>query len=151
MCLAALTVLLDGGKGSLAVILAATLAQQWQGNVLLWSGLAGLGAVIGHIFPVWLGFKGGKGVATAFGVFLPLAWPVGVACMATWLAVAVVFRISSMAALFAMALAPAYAIFWSNETTAVFALVIALLVIAKHRANISRLRKGEEPRIGRST
>ena len=149
--LAAITLLLDGGKGALAVILAATLAQPWQGDALLWSGLAGLCAVIGHIFPVWLGFKGGKGVATALGVFVALAWPIGVACMITWLLIAVVFRISSMAALFAMALAPAYAIFWSNGTTAAFALVIAVLVIVKHRANISRMRRGEEPRIGQTS
>lgn len=157
--LAVLTLLLDGGKGFVAVIAAAMLYPTWnmifgdgvsdERDVVIWSCIAGLFAVLGHIFPLWLRFKGGKGVATAIGVFTALSWPVGVACMVTWLLVAVVSRISSLAALVAMALAPLYAYLWMDETVAMLASIVALLVIAKHYANIRRLLKGEEPRIGR--
>jgi glycerol-3-phosphate acyltransferase PlsY len=149
--LAALTVLLDGGKGVLAVCLAAMLARHWQGDALFWSGIAGLGAVLGHMFPVWLRFKGGKGIATALGVFLALAWPIGIAGMLTWLLIAILFRISSLAGIVAMALAPAYAFIWAPPVLVGFVGVIAVLVIAKHHTNIRRLLKGEEPRIGRTT
>lgn len=154
--LAALTLLLDGAKGAAAVLLVGVLVGLLAGEYLAaasvdeaWPAAAGLGAVLGHLFPVWLRFQGGKGVATALGVFLALAWPVGVACMATWLLVAAVFRLSSLAALFAMTLAPAYAFFWAQPVHVEFAGVIALLVIVKHHANIRRLIKGEEPRIGK--
>ena len=154
--LAALTLLFDIGKGVAAVLLAAAAAywltrQPPPGALPLFPSMAALGAVLGHIFPVWLRFKGGKGVATALGVFVALAWPVGVACIVTWLAVASMSRISSLAALVAMAMAPVYAFIWASETIAVFAVIIAALVIAKHHANIRRLLKGEEPRIGASS
>lgn len=157
--LAALTLLLDGGKGAAAVLAIGCVIAPRLGSmtgytvapqdIVMASCLAGFGAVLGHIFPVWLRFKGGKGVATAIGVFTALSWPVGVACMATWLLVAAASRISSLAALVAMAFAPVYAIVWSNTPTIVLCVVVAIIVILKHHANIRRLLKGEEPRIGR--
>lgn len=150
--LAALTLLLDIGKGAAAVLFVSRLAvglSPHSDDLAIITCLAGFGAVLGHIFPVWLRFKGGKGVATALGVFTALSWPVGVACMVTWLLVAAASRISSLAALVAMALAPLYAHLWSEPAVVALTAVVALLVIAKHYANIRRLLKGEEPRIGR--
>src|SRR5579871_4952020 len=100
--LAALTVLLDGGKGALAVLIARAFGPDF-------AVIAGGAAVIGHLFPVWLRFRGGKGVATALGVWLAIAWPVGVAACATWLAVAALMRYSSLAGLVSVVAAPAYA------------------------------------------
>lgn len=141
--LAAATLLLDGGKGAAAVLLAGL----WGPDMQL---AAGLGAVLGHMFPVWLCFKGGKAVATTLGVLLGLAWPVGVAACATWLAVAALFRISSLAGLLSLAAAPLYAwLLMRDLQLAQLATLLAVLVWARHHANIRRLLKGEEPRIGR--
>ena len=150
--LAALTLLLDIGKGAAAVLIVGSMFHSVAGSIDddIWMGIAGLGAVLGHIFPVWLRFKGGKGVATALGVFLALAWPMGVACIVTWLLVAAVFRLSSLAALFAMALAPAYASIWASSDEIWFPTIIAVLVIARHHGNIRRLIQGKEPRIGKT-
>ncbi len=143
--LAAATLILDGGKGTAAVLLAGL----WGPDMQL---AAALGAVLGHLFPVWLSFKGGKGMATALGVLLGLAWPVGVAACATWLAVAAVFRFSSLAALISIAAAPAYAWLLMRDLQLVqLAAVVALLVWWRHHANIRRLLRGEEPRIGRKS
>lgn len=142
--LAALTLLLDGGKGVLAVLL----AFHWWGRDA--AAFGGAAAVIGHLFPVWLRFKGGKGVATTFGVLIAIAWPVGLAAMATWLAVAALFRISSLAAILAIAASPIYAWLWSDTRCVELTIVLAILVLVKHHANIRRLLKGEEPRIGAS-
>lgn len=141
--LAAATLLLDGGKGWLAV---AWIHAYGHGGMFL----AGICVFLGHLFPVWLKFKGGKGVATGFGVFYALAWPLGVIGCAVWLATALLFRISSLSALVAYAVAPVAA--WTltgSWKDALLALVIAALVYWKHWANIRRLVKGEEPRIGK--
>jgi len=139
--LAAATLLLDGGKGSLAVLLGATAGPEA-------AIAAGGGAFLGHCFPVWLGFKGGKGVATFLGVMLAIAWPAGLACCATWLAVAALLRWSSAAALAAAALAPVYAWWFADPPQAALAAAMAVVVFARHHANIRRLLAGTEPKIG---
>ncbi len=141
--LAGATLLLDGAKGVAAVLLAVWLGGHQAG---LW---AGGGAVLGHLFPVWLGFRGGKGGATGLGVLLAAAWPVGLLCCATWLATAKLARISSLATLAAFALAPLFAWALANGGVVKLSLVIAVLVFARHHANIRRLLAGQEPRIGR--
>jgi glycerol-3-phosphate acyltransferase PlsY len=141
--LAAATLLLDAGKGAFAVGVFRYLGPP---DAALWGGL---GAVIGHLFPVWLGFKGGKGVATALGVLLTAAWPVGVASCAVWLIVFGMARISSLASLAAMAIAPLAAVIFAPGKTAWLALAIALMVIARHHENIRRLLAGNEPRVGK--
>ena len=139
--LAALTLVLDMAKGAVAVLLGAHYGPDT-------AVLAGGGAVIGHIAPIWLGFKGGKGVATALGVLTALAWPVGILSAVTWLIVAAVGRISSLAALIAVGAAPVYAYVLVDPQRAELALFIAVLVWLRHYENIRRLLKGQEPRIG---
>ena len=139
--LAALTLVLDMAKGAVAVLLGAHYGPDT-------AVLAGGGAVIGHIAPIWLGFKGGKGVATALGVLTALAWPVGILSAVTWLIVAAVGRISSLAALIAIGAAPVYAYLLVDPQRAELALFIAVLVWVRHYENIRRLLKGQEPRIG---
>lgn len=139
---AALTLLLDGGKGAAAVLLARALAGEDAAQ------LAGLMAFFGHCFPIWLGFKGGKGVATFLGLMLALAWPVGIACCATWLAAAALSRISSMGALGAALAAPVWAVLLNRSDTALLAAVLAAIVFWRHSANIARIRAGTEPKIG---
>jgi glycerol-3-phosphate acyltransferase PlsY len=141
--LAAATLALDIGKGALALWLAGQLWGETAGLV------AGFGAMLGHAFPVWLGFKGGKGVATGAGVLLAAAWWLALGAALVWLAVAVVFRISSAAAMAACAAAPVIALIAGRPDLAVFSAGIAALVVIRHRANIQRLLAGTEPRIGR--
>ena len=140
--LAAATLLLDAIKGAAAILI----ANWWGGHAaILW---AGAGAVLGHAFPVWLGFKGGKAVATSYGVLIAAAWPVGLCAGAVWLVVAALARMSSLAALASFALAPVLAAILGDMTIVKLALVIAVLVFARHHTNIRRLIAGTEPRIG---
>jgi glycerol-3-phosphate acyltransferase PlsY len=145
---AALTLLGDALKGWLAVVLARLLAPRFGlgEDVVL---LCALAVFIGHLYPVFFRFQGGKGVATALGVLVGIDPWLGLACLATWLAVARVFRISSLAALAAAVLAPVYAgllVGWGRTTLAV--LVIALLLVYRHRSNLVKLVAGQEARIG---
>jgi glycerol-3-phosphate acyltransferase PlsY len=142
--LAALTLVGDIGKGVVATLVARAL---WGETA---AAVAGGAAFLGHLFPVWLGFRGGKGVATFFGVMLAVAWPVGLLAGATWIAVAALLRLSSLAALVAVALAPLYAIAVDRPASVAWlALFMAVLVYIRHADNIRRLLKGQEPRIGR--
>ncbi len=139
---AAGTLLCDAAKGAAAVLIA---RHVWSDDASLG---AALGAVLGHLFPVWLRFKGGKGVATAFGVLLALYWPAALLAAATWLLVAIVTRISSLSALVTAVTAPVYMVLFHQVAYAAVSAVIALLVIVMHHANIRRLLNGTEPRIG---
>jgi glycerol-3-phosphate acyltransferase PlsY len=139
--LAASTLLLDGAKGFLAV----WLAWRWWPEV---AGLAALGAVLGHCFPLWLGFKGGKGVATTLGVTLALGWQIGAAYAATWLVMLALTRISSLSGMTAAVAAPVAAWLLGRAELVPVLAGIAALVIVLHRANIARLRAGTEPRLG---
>ncbi|MBX9663227.1 glycerol-3-phosphate 1-O-acyltransferase PlsY [Novosphingobium sp.] len=139
--LAASTLLLDLAKGAAAVLL----ARAWFPGT---EGLAAFAAVIGHCFPVWLRFNGGKGVATTMGVSLGLAWPIGLVYALVWLGMLAATRVSSLGGLCAVIAAPIAALLLGyNDYAAVLAL-LALMVIWLHRANIARLRAGTEPRIG---
>jgi len=141
--LAAATLLLDGGKGAAAVLL----AKLWGPDMAL---VAAFGAVVGHLFPVWLAFKGGKGVATTLGALLALSPLLGAASCLAWLLVAVVFRYSSLAALVAVAAAPVVAWFLLADLQMVqLTGALALLVWLRHHENIRRLLSGQEARIGR--
>ena len=149
--LALITLLGDGGKGAVAVLIAwlATRDGPKETQAVLTSLAAGA-AFLGHLFPVWLKFKGGKGVATFFGTLLAAAWPVGLAAGATWIAMAFLFRISSLAALTAVALAPIYAAFVFDRPLPIawLSLFMGVLIYIRHKDNIRRLLKGEEPKIG---
>jgi len=140
--LAAATVLLDGGKGVIAVLLGGWLAGR---DGVLFGGIA---AVAGHCFPIWLGFRGGKGVATSYGVLIAASWPVGLCAGAVWLVVAALARISSLSALVSFAAAPIIAALLADAAVVKLTLVIAVLVFVRHHQNIRRLLAGSEPRIG---
>lgn len=137
-----LTLLGDAGKGAAAVFLARWLVGEGA------AGIAGLFALLGHLYPVFLGFKGGKGVATFLGTLVALSFPAGAAACATWLATALAFRFSSLSALVATGLAPVFTALFYQWHGAVVVAVMSTLVIVKHRTNIARLRAGTEPRIG---
>lgn len=148
---AVLTLLGDTLKGWVAVVLARSLAPQFSlsDDVVL---LCALAVFIGHLYPVFFSFKGGKGVATALGVLMGLNPWIGLACMVTWLLMARVFRISSLSALTTAVLAPVYAgllLGWGDTTMTV--LVIALLLVYRHKSNLIKLVNGEEGRIGKQT
>lgn len=138
-----LTLVLDGGKGAAAVLIARAFALE---DAVM---LAGFASFLGHCFPVWLGFKGGKGVATFLGLALAVAWPVGLLMCATWLLMAVVFRYSSLSALAAAALSPVYAYFTGYQNMTVLFIALAVLIYVRHAQNISRLLAGQETKIGK--
>ncbi len=139
-----LTLVLDAGKGGIAVLLARAIVGEEDA-----AQVAGLAAFFGHCFPIYLSFKGGKGVATFLGTLLALWWPLGLAACATWLVTAAVLRYSSAAALVAAALSPLWAWLLGRPETAVLSLLLAVLIFVRHRENVLRLRAGTEPRIGR--
>jgi len=143
--LAAMTLVGDAGKAMVAVAVLRALYGEDAGAV------AGAAAFMGHLFPVWLGFKGGKGVATFFGVFLVIDWPIGIMAGATWIITAAVARISSLSALVAVALTPVYLLALSQPRAFLgAALFMGVLIYYRHLPNIQRLLKGQEPRIGGS-
>ncbi|WP_420549688.1 glycerol-3-phosphate 1-O-acyltransferase PlsY [Curvivirga sp.] len=142
--LALATLLLDSGKGAIAALSFAYLLGPMAGLI------AGIAAVVGHNFPIWLKFKGGKGVATTLGTLAAISWPVGLGAAVTWLIMAVVFRISSLSALVALALAPIYAWYFQKPEVAIGAAILAILAWIRHHQNIVRILKGEEPKIGKS-
>jgi len=142
MAAAGLTLLFDTAKGAASVWIAAYF---WGPDAALF---AALGAFLGHLFPIWLGFKGGKGVAVSLGILLMLYWPAALAALATWVTVLALFRISSLSALVASVFAPIYMFLFGREHAAVLTLALAVLVLLSHRKNIRRLLSGEEPRIG---
>ena len=137
------TLLLDGGKGALAVVLARTFVGAEDA-----AQVAGLAAFLGHLYPVWLGFRGGKGVATFLGLMLALDWRVGLACCATWAVAVAVTRISSVGALMAAALSPLWLFAFDHGRMLALVLVLTLLIYIRHAANLGRLKAGTEPRIG---
>jgi acyl phosphate:glycerol-3-phosphate acyltransferase len=141
---AALTLLLDALKGTAPVVAMTWLAGSSAGI------LAGLAAFFGHLFPMWLGFKGGKGVATNIGVLFGLHWPLGLIFLVIWVAVALAFRMSSLAALTASLLTPLWAWLLGRTDLLLPALVLGAAIFLTHRANIARLLKGEEPKIALS-
>jgi glycerol-3-phosphate acyltransferase PlsY len=146
---AIITLLGDAAKGLMPVLLAHFYIHRHSGPAWL-PAAAGFGAFIGHLYPLYFGFRGGKGVATAYGVLLGIAWPVFVMTGSTWLLMAAIFRISSLSALTAFALAPLYGYWWlGSGTTAAWILAMTVLIWWRHRANIQRLLNGTEPRIGK--
>lgn len=142
---AAATLLLDAAKGAVAVLLSRWLA---QGDAVQ---VAALAAMLGHCYPVWLRFKGGKGVATFLGLMLALAWPVGIGCCLAWLVGAAVTRMSSAGALVAAAASTFLMVTLGAGQFLVLGAVLTLLVFWRHRANIGRIRAGTEPKIGQKT
>ena len=140
--LALATLLLDGGKGAAAVLIARLVSEDL-------TVIAGGAAILGHLFPVWLKFKGGKGVATTLGTLIAANWMVGIGACLVWLAMAVLFRYSSLSALIAVASAPFLALWLGSVPQACLAAFAAVLVWIRHHENIRRLLKGEEPKIGK--
>ncbi len=139
---AALTLLLDGGKGAVAVLLARYFAGEDAAQV------AALAAMIGHCYPVWLKFRGGKGVATFLGILLALAWPVGVGCCLAWAVTAATSRISSMSALAAAAVSTFLMVFLGYGNMLILGVLLTILIFWRHRANIKRIKANTEPKIG---
>ena len=138
------TLLLDSGKGAIAVLIARFAVGEDAAQ------LAAFTSFMGHLFPVWLGFRGGKGVATFLGTLLALAWPVGIACCLTWLATAAVSRISSLSALVAAASSVLWLFLLGHGQMALLGFLLTVLIFYRHSANIQRLVAGTEPRIGRA-
>ena len=137
-----LTLIGDAGKGALAVLIA-----RWAVGES-GAGIAAIFAMLGHLYPIFLGFKGGKGVATFLGTLLALSFPVGLAACAAWAVTAALFRVSSLSALVCAGLAPVFTIYFYHWHGAVLVAIMAVLIFVKHSANIQRLRDGSEPKIG---
>ena len=142
---AAVTLLLDAGKGAVAVLIARAAVGEDAAQ------LAALCSFLGHLFPIWLRFRGGKGVATFIGTLLALAWPVGLATCATWAVAALVTRISSLAALCAAALSSLWLVVFHQGQMILLVIILTLLVYARHWANLKRIKQGTEPRIGQKS
>lgn len=140
---AAATLILDAAKGGIAVLIARAMVGEDAAQ------LAALASFLGHLFPVWLGFRGGKGVATFLGILLALAWPVGLMACATWIIAAAISRISSVSALAASAFTPGFLAFAGYSEAVILTLLLAVLVWIRHASNIRRLGEGTEPKIGK--
>lgn len=140
---AAATLLFDAGKGAVAVLIAQALIGDDAAQI------AGLAAFLGHLYPIWLKFRGGKGVATFLGILLALYWPLGLAACATWLVFALGTRISSLGALGAAAMAPLWMLWMHHGEMLILGAIFTILIYIRHAANISRIRAGTEPKIGR--
>ena len=140
---AAFTLIGDAGKAGAAVLLARALAAEDAAQI------AGFAAFLGHCYPIWLKFKGGKGVATCFGLLFALAWPIGLAAGATWLATAAIFRYSSLAALMAAALTPLWTLLFDHTALFSLSLCLASVIFWRHKDNIQRLIRSQESKIGR--
>ncbi|WP_288988630.1 glycerol-3-phosphate 1-O-acyltransferase PlsY [uncultured Sphingopyxis sp.] len=143
--LAAATLILDGAKGAVAVLLARHLVPQLGDHAAM---IAGAAAMIGHCYPVWLKFRGGKGVATLLGLALALAWPIGLVFAAVWLGTVLLLRISSLGGMAGAVAAPIAALAFGYPVYAVGLAGLAVIVLWRHRENIARLRAGTEPRVG---
>jgi glycerol-3-phosphate acyltransferase PlsY len=143
--LAAATLVLDAAKGAAAVLLAGWI---WR-DLPQAEGIAAIGAFLGHLYPVWLGFKGGKGMATLIGIVLALHWPSGLVIMGVWLLVFLVARYSSLASMVSAIAAPVSTFLFGRIDLAILLVGFALLLLWKHRSNIGRLVRGEEPKVGR--
>lgn len=143
--LAAATLLLDGAKGAVAVLLARQFAPEFGDDAAM---IAGAAAMIGHCYPVWLKFRGGKGVATLLGLALALAWPIGLAFAAVWLGAVLLLKISSLGGMLGAVAAPIAALALGYPTYAIGLAGLAVIVLWRHRENIARLRAGTEPRVG---
>lgn len=141
--LAALTLILDAAKGAAAVLLAQAIDPDF-------ALLGATGAFFGHLYPVWLRFKGGKGVATLLGITLAIHWPCGLVFIAAWLTVFVLLRYSSVAGMAAAVATPVSAAIWGEFELVMLFIAFAMMILWKHRANIERLLAGTEPRFGRS-
>ncbi|NOD98712.1 glycerol-3-phosphate 1-O-acyltransferase PlsY [Ruegeria sp. HKCCD6228] len=141
---AALTLLFDAAKGAAAVLIARAYAGEDAAQI------AALFAFLGHCFPIWLGFKGGKGVATFLGLWLALDWRVGVACGLSWLVAAAIWRISSVGALAAAALSTTWVLVLTNGQSFILGIILTLLIYWRHSTNVARIKAGTEPKIGKS-
>ncbi|NJM82094.1 MAG: glycerol-3-phosphate 1-O-acyltransferase PlsY [Tabrizicola sp.] len=139
---AAATLLFDGAKGAAAVLIARAVASEDAAQ------LAGLCAFLGHLYPVWLRFRGGKGVATFLGIMLALHWQIGLACCGTWLLAAVAMRVSSVAALLSAASSSLWLFVFNDGRMLFLAMILTILIYVRHRTNLKRLKAGTEPRIG---
>lgn len=145
--LAAATLVLDGLKGAVAVVLARHFVPELGDHAAM---IAGAAAMIGHCYPIWLKFKGGKGVATLLGVGAALAWPIGLVFALVWIGTVLIFRISSLGGMLGAVSAPIAALVLGNMIFAAGLAGLALIVLRRHSENIARLRAGTEPRVGAS-